>query len=272
MSEEAQTGVEEISNLDTSAGEADQQSGETTTEPVVEGVEGTQEGVEKPTQKVKEEKVVPLAALEAERRKRQDYERETARERGAREALERQINELRQPKVEQQPQFDPEEPITVKQAQEMLAQYQERNRVQAQQERIAKSADDTRAKYKEADFTYDDALVWASGYDNLGNRVGEPHLSPGALGAVLTDPNPAQTLYDLVLLKNTDLRKKQDQNIQTETVKKTAEVINRHLNQPSTLTNVGGSNRVLDQVKKWETMTNEEFEAEVQKTLNQRAG
>jgi hypothetical protein len=223
-------------------------------EPVQESTEEVEPKAETTAPK---EKVVPFAALQDERRKRQENDRAIAEKNGRIEALEKMVERFGQPQV-QENQIDPNEPITMGQVQEILRQQKEQVELETRKSLIQKSVSDVRAKYANEEFSYDDALEWAN-----------KNLPQGTGGYIaMVDDNPAQTLYDLVLTKNPDLRKKQNEAVQKDAVNKTVQAINRHTNAPRTLSNATGTDKTLDNIKAIETMSRDDFEALVQKNIH----
>jgi hypothetical protein len=250
-----QGNIEETTDVNTSSSEASTEEGTVEKEQEETSQETIPEKIAEKPAVTKDEKEGLIQARKAEAAKRREAQQEAAVERGRREQLEKMIEKFNQP---QEQQFDPNEPITIGQAQEMLRKQREEESISRQQSQVIESVNRTRDKYKDSEFTYDDAYEWAMS----GN------IPKAMMGAVLADPsNAGQLLYDLVQLRHPDLRKNQTETIQTEAVKKTTEAINRHINTPRTLSNATGTDKSLDNIKAIESMSYNDFQALVESNM-----
>lgn len=180
-----------------------------------------------------------------------------------------QLRNITQQLVNKQPvdefQDDPDEPLTRGEWQKLekereakrAKELQEKN-VRVQEEKVIKSANRARKNYAKEDFTYDMALDYA-----------EKHPDKIPMIPITMTEDPAQTLYDLVLIQPEN-KDKFIKTAQANAVKKTVETINENLNQAGTLSDTGGGDRTLDEIKKYEQMSYAEIIAEADAIIKQR--
>jgi hypothetical protein len=250
-----QGNIEETTDVNTSSSEASTEEGTVEKEQEETSQETIPEKIAEKPAVTKDEKEGLIQARKAEATKRREAQQEAAVERGRREQLEKMIEKFNQP---QENQIDPNEPITIGQAQELFRKQREEESIIRRNSQVIDSVTRTREKYKDSEFTYDDAYEWANN-GGINKEMGN---------AILYDPDPGQALYDLVMLKHPDLRKNQTQTVQTETVKKTVDAINRHINTPRTLSNATSTDKTLDNIKAIEGLNHSDFEALVQRNIH----
>ena len=163
--------------------------------------------------------------------------------------LEAELNALKN-KPEPEPEYDPDMPMTYGEYQALEKKREERERktqadkqTQEFQIRVKKSVDQTRTKYKDSEYNYDWALNYAL-----------EHFPEDDIRGIMAMSNPAQRLYDLVMLQDENRDK-----INSGAIKNTLNQINKNLNSPGTLSEVGGSNRTIDQIKQYDKLSGRDF-------------
>jgi len=238
-------------------------SGESETQPA-EGNEGA-ETVEQTTDKVEPKKISEsdeiIRKIREDERGKTKAAREEARQ--AREAADKalrlaeQLSQQRQPQQAQE-EVDPDMPLTRREW-EQIEHKKEQERFRKEQEsRIVQSAKKAKDKYSKTDFTYEEALEYA-----------QNNFSQGRMMAILQAEDPAEELYNLVSIQP-DVKPRIVEGVQKETVKKTVETLNKHLNQTGTLSKAGGSDRAIDEIKKWEQMSYADILKEQDKIIASR--
>lgn len=221
-----------------------------TTEPSSESEEsvdaGQTEGQPEKPQLTEKEKAL-IAARDDNARKLR-FEQERA------QRLEAELMSLKT--VEEEPEeIDPDMPLTygdLKRLEEKRQQAEAKKREQTQQVELQKkvysSAIKTRDRYKDSEFTYDQAYQYAM--DNF---------SQEDLNAVYLMSNPAQKLYDLVMVATGN----KDQKV----VKDTIDTIKKNLESPGTLSKTGGANSTMDTIKQADKLSGQDFIAEMDKII-----
>jgi hypothetical protein len=230
---EDQTG--EIQNTDENLSPSDNGS-----EEIVDAGQ-PEEKPEKDTLSDKEKALIKARDDKAERA-RQAEERAIRAEEKAR-LLEEQLTSKPEPEEE----FDPDMPLTFADLKRIEAEKEQKRQAEAQkkqtadfQKRVLSSVETAREKYKDSVHTYDWALEHA-----------RKNWSEEDLNAIALMKDPAQKLYDLVMLDTG--------NVGKESVKDTLETINKNLNSAGTLSETGGANKTLDSLKQIDKMPSKDF-------------
>ena len=207
-----------------------------TTPPVVEGNGQVEQGqISEP-----EKKVVPLEALEDERRKRQQLEREAEMYRRKAEILEQGQQ------APSAPSYDPEDIPSYKDVSKMLDEREAGIRAETRQTQIALMVQEARRKYADYDSAYELAI-----------KLSEEN--PTVAEVIMASKNPAEAIYHYGKTHPEYLTK-----IQQQTTKSVADQINQNLNAPKTLTSAGGGGTPSIQ-KDWKKASS----AEINKRLEE---
>lgn len=194
--------------MDTQAVTGEQQA----TPPVAATQEAGQ--ISQPTET--QEKNVPLAALEDERVKRQQYEREA-------ETLRKKVQLMEQAAVQQQaPKYDPEDIPSFKDVESLLNERESRIRADSRKEQIGRQVELARQKHSDWDEVY-----------QLGCKMAEEN--PGMADVIMNSANPAMTAYDYGRLHPSYAEK-----TKARVTQELAEKINGNLNSQKTLSDAGG--------------------------------
>lgn len=203
-----------------------------TTPPVVE--QGTQDQgqVQQP------EKTVPLAALEDERRKRQQYEREAEIYRKKAEILEQGTQ---QPSV---PEYDPEDVPTYRDMERILKEREAQLRQENRQTQIALMVQEAKRKYADYDKSYELAMKLVEN-------------NPDAANVIMASANPAEAIYNYGKTHPEFVTHNQSQ-----AVKEVVDQINANANAPRTLSDVGGGGQPPIE-KDWKKASSAEINAEL---------
>lgn len=181
-----------------------------------------------------------------------------ARDENARKAREAEDKFLRlqeqvlaQRPVEREEEIDPDMPMTVgdynKLEEKRVAnerKRQQETQVKQAEDRVKQSVAKVRSKYSDSEYNYDWALEYA-----------QTHFSQEDLNAIALMSNPAQKLYDFVMLQDEN----RDKVNRSEIVKETVDTISKNLNSPGTLSETGGANKVMDELKQFDKLSGREY-------------
>ena len=153
--------------------------------------------------------------------------------------------------------IDPDMPLTLADLQkiEEAKQKKEQQRRQqdyekAKQAKINKSLAKAQDKYKDSEYNID----WIENYV----QTHPDKYTPEALAAIGAMPDPVETLYRLVMSEDEN-RDKISAIDRQQTVKETIDTINKNLNSPGTLSNIGGGDKVMDSIKQMDKMSSTDF-------------
>jgi hypothetical protein len=185
---------------------------------------------------------------------RDDNARKLRMEQDRAARLEAELQSLRTVE-EPEPEIDEDMPITFGELKRLEAKKQQaelKKREQAQQTELQKkvytSAVKTRDQYKDSEFTYDWAYQYAM-----------ENFPQEDINAIYLMSNPAQYLYDLVMIKTGNKDKK--------VVKDTIDTIQKNLKSPGTLSKTGGANSTMDTIKQVDKMSGQDFIAEMDRII-----
>jgi hypothetical protein len=163
-----------------------------------------------------------------------------------------------QPQKEEEEDLDPDMPLTYadfkrleEKRQTLEAKRRQNENLARMQTEVVKSVAAVREKYKDTDFTYEDAVEYANA-----------NFSTSERSAIATMRNPAQRLYNLVLQESGRIDKIKSK-AQQETVTETLNTIKKNLNSPGTLSNVGGASKTMDSLRQMDKKPRNEFLAEM---------
>lgn len=187
-------------------------------------------------------------ALEAERNRRQAAEFEAMRYKQL--IAQQQV----QPQPDPLASRDPDDVVTVAEMRDLIQQVEQQQKQSFQDQNIQMSVNRAKEKYRGSALSYDDAV-----------KIANEKFEPSMINAILSSNDPAETLYQLVTAQP-EYKAQQAEAIKSQAIQSTVDTVTRHTNQPSTLSGVGGgANTEMDEAKRYATMTDEEFEAEIQK-------
>ncbi|MCP4614427.1 MAG: hypothetical protein GY845_37570, partial [Planctomycetes bacterium] len=153
---------------------------------------------------------------------------------------------------------DPYETVTV----EDLRQFKEDHQKTLEQERMYQ---DQYQRKQRIDSSIDRAKGSYADFDEM-YEYAKKVYTPEELGAIGATKDPGDLVYRMVKARP-EIQAKESTTQKATTVEKTVAAINERMNSSGTLSDVGGSDRLLDQVKKWDQMNpnSQDFDDELER-------